>query len=190
MIVSPDIIITGHIARLDGYVLHDQVIKKSKRFISILRWKSTSWFITHMSENTTMRHQCSSLVINAQMYTLMSKKGHRWTKIYNSWHTWTSWKEERGWGCPEFGTFPGIRWVFKIQISSVGLEKRSDFLWVKQCYFHPNFHGGMFIPFLQVTPLKPPKTASKWYDFLIVAWYDTQVFPTVFYIMLRVRSIA
>ena len=142
-------------------------------FISFLRWKNTFRFITHMRQNTTNYHQCSSLVINVQMYTLMSKKVHRWTKIYNSWHTWTSLKEKRSWVAPSLALSRVFGEFSKFKSSSVGLEKRSDFLWVKQHYFYPNFHGGMFIPFLQVTPLKPPKTASKWYDFLIVAWYVT-----------------
>ena len=86
-----------------------------------------------MRQNTTIGHQWTFLVINAQMYTLMSKKGHWWTKIYNSRHTWTSWKEERGWGCPELGVFLGIWGVFEIQIKFCKFRKTKRFPSSKTC---------------------------------------------------------
>lgn len=91
------------------------------------------------------------------MYTLMSKKRHWWTKIYNSGHTWTSWKEERGWGCPEFGIFRGIRWVFKIQIKFCKFRKKKRFPLSKTALFSPQLSRWYVYTFFVSYPSKTLK---------------------------------
>lgn len=80
-------------------------------------------------------HWCRKRGIDEQMYTIVDIPGHP--------------GKRRGVGVALSLALSGIFGEFsKFKSSSVGLEKRSDFFWVKQHYFHPNFHGGMFIPFL------------------------------------------
>lgn len=88
-------------------------------FISFLRWKNTFRFITHMSENTTNYHQWTSLVINAQMYILISKKGineQRYTIVDTPGHP----GKKKGVELPRVRRFPGY---------SVSFQNLNQVLW-------------------------------------------------------------
>ena len=78
MIVSPDIIITSHIARLDGYMLHGQAFKKPKTYliiemIPILVYYSYERKYHNLTSMFVPGYQCSYVYIDIEKGTLLYK---------------------------------------------------------------------------------------------------------------------
>jgi hypothetical protein len=124
------VIITGRVARPDGYVLHGQVFKKSNLYPIIEMEKHFLVYYSYerkyhkLASMQIHGYLCSYVYINVEMWSLMKRYIQRWIHIDT--------QEMEAWrGLPSWA----FSWVFgeflKFKSSSASLKKQSDFLRVK-----------------------------------------------------------